>query len=286
MPIVRFQDICDEILNRHKGSDRPRTYIVTRTSVRHLLKTFTDRPIQTVSSSSFWAEHVPRARAESRDRNLNNDRKIFIQVLFIAYRRGLIPAPPSGITKPNAYREVGRELSDEEIRKLFLHASNTKILLQMELALKTGMRLREMLGLRWDFINFKTAVISLPGFVTKTRKGRFFPICRVLCMQLQYLHGKTRSPYVFPSNTNRMKPQNDNKHFWRIVKKKAGVECRWHDLRHTNATRQLRAGIPKERISKVLGMSEGVLISIYSHLNEEDLRPCATAVNLDFVKSA
>lgn len=281
---IVFDDLCSEVLRRHQGSDKPRTYVVTRTSVRHLLKTFSGRPISEIRVDSFYDEHVPRARIECFTRNLNNDRKIFVQIMNVAYRRGLTPIPPLGIRKPSLDGDVGKELSDEELRRLFLACHDDLLFFQMEMALKTGMRLREMLSLKWEYIDLERAAIFLPKQITKTKRGRGFPICRILSNGLAYKKNLSDSPFVFPSATNLNKFQYDNRYQWRKLKQTAGVTCRWHDFRHTCATRMLRAGVSILHVSQILGMSERVLRGIYNHLNVDDLRASATAVDYKFLK--
>jgi integrase/recombinase XerD len=50
------------------------------------------------------------------------------------------------------------------------------------------------------------------------------------------------------------------------------VKARWHDLRHTCATRMLRRGTPLHVAKAVLGMSLKVLVEIYAHVNLDDWR--------------
>ena len=61
-----------------------------------------------------------------------------------------------------------------------------------------------------------------------------------------------------PSNFDRI---------WRRFKKKQGLACRFHDLRHTHATQLLRAGVHPKVVSERLGhASIGITLDIYSHV--------------------
>lgn len=62
-----------------------------------------------------------------------------------------------------------------------------------------------------------------------------------------------------------------------------GVNCRFHDLRHTAATRKLRSGASIHMVSLVLGMSVKILTSIYQHLTVEDLRATAVSGGISFL---
>jgi len=141
------------------------------------------------------------------------------------------------------------------------------------------MRLREMLHLRWDRISWDEKTIRLRPEDTKTRKGRVIPIALELFHQLKARHVQSRSSYVFPSRFDQNLPQNENKTAWRALRPRAVVTCRWHDFRHTCASRLLRRGIPTSVAKKYLGMTEAVLTGIYQHLSLDDLRTAAEAMS-------
>src|SRR5438270_12373076 len=54
---------------------------------------------------------------------------------------------------------------------------------------------------------------------------------------------------------------------------------RFHDLRHAAATYALRAGMPKERVSRMLGHANDAITSIYEHLQFEDVQEAHSKAN-------
>jgi len=61
-----------------------------------------------------------------------------------------------------------------------------------------------------------------------------------------------------PSNFDRI---------WRRFKKKQGLACRFHDLRHTHATMLLRQGVHPKVVQERLGHANvSITLDIYSHL--------------------
>lgn len=284
---TRFEDLTTEILKRYESSDRKRTREAAVSPINHLLKTFKGVRVMDITKECFYSKHVPRAKAENPNRNLNPDRKLFIQVMYQAFQKGLIRQPPVGIPKPSIEKDIGRELSNIEISDLFRWCGSADLKLQIEIALKTGMRLREMLSLKWEYFDWGRGTIKLPPSLTKTKRGREFPLCKTLLLPFLDRYNKAQeSEFVFPSPNDPEKPQFNNKTAWKTLKRRAEVKARWHDLRHTAATRKLRAGVPKHIISLEMGMGVGVLTRIYSHLNVEDLRVSAEAVKLDFLETA
>jgi hypothetical protein len=68
---------------------------------------------------------------------------------------------------------------------------------------------------------------------------------------------------------------------FRLQARKARIpyRVRFHDLRHAAATWGLRTGMPKERVSRMLGHANDAITSIYEHLNFEDVQVAFEAAN-------
>jgi integrase len=159
------------------------------------------------------------------------------------------------------------------------------------IALLTGMRQGEILGLRWKDINFEKKVISVRQTLThygkdikdstKTTSGeRSISISEQLIKILKEQHRKyidfkdsaasledmdlviynlKDGSTVFPSNLT--------KSYMNDVKKSGLPHIRFHDLRHTHATMLLQQNIHVKVISERLGHSKiGVTLDVYSHV--------------------
>lgn len=237
-----------------------------------------------LTADCFHSEHVPRARAETPDRNLNDDLKYFKLLLGVAYRKGLVPLPVPKIAKPSIEGDVGRELSDPEIKRLFADCDSDCLRFQMEMALRTGMRKTELLSCEWRFIDWDRGTIRLPARVTKTKRGREFPLSQAFSQALLERQKGVQSRFLFPSRTRDDWHQLDVKTAWTALRVRAGVDCRWHDFRHTCATRMVRSGTSLAFVARYLGMSQRVLIRIYNHVSIDDLRGAANAVDLSFLR--
>jgi integrase len=194
----------------------------------------------------------------------------------LALRKGLvksiIPLPV-----PDIPSDVGREVTDEEIKRLYA-VSRDELRFQIEIAVKMGLRLREMLSLRWDRIEWASRLVRLRPEDTKTRRGRIIPMNSDLFPQFESRFRIAKTPFVFPRVTDPTRPMHDNKKQWQAAKRRAGVKARWHDLRHSAATVAIRRGVPLATVSRLLGMSEGMLLKIYHHVNVDDLRRGADAM--------
>jgi integrase len=280
---VLFSDLADEVLEEIRLRCRPRTYDVAIAPIRYLKETFRGVLAKNVLPDDFYSMHVPRMNRIKPGLNLNTQRKHFIQILFRAYRQGLIKTPPLKIPKPSKPKDVGRELTDDEIVRIFKACKSQDLKFQIKIALLTGMRLREILHLKWESLDLKSCTMFLPCDSTKTGKSRFFPFSFDLFPEFERRSKKSHPVYVFPMPSDLNRPQNDIGHLWERTLKRAGVKCRFHDLRHTAATRKIRAGNSLVIVSREMGMRVEVLEKIYTHLNVEDLRKSADSVRLPVV---
>ena len=129
-------------------------------------------------------------------------------------------------------------------------------------AVDTGMRWGEMNKLRVCDLDFDTRVITIQATHTKTLQRRRVKMTTRVAAELKALvKGKRLTREIFSHESV--------KHSWAWVRREAGLtDLRWHDLRHTNAT----------RIEKSKRVSIGQL---GRHLGHADLRSTERYINQD-----
>lgn len=269
-----FRDVAQTVL-RLREIKSEETRKSARQWIPRLIKAFGKTPIAEIQEE-HWVKYVSRERAR-RERKFFTDRKFMRLILRFAESRGLVRRRIE-LPIPDLPWDSGRELTDLELR-LLRQNSAPLLKFQIEIGWKMGLRLREMLRLRREQIDLKLKVIFLGACDTKTRKGRVVPIPPDLCREFSFRLAKNTASWLFPTPGVPLKPQTSNKTAWTRLKRKTGVTARWHDLRHTCASRMLRAGIRREVVRRYLGMSEPVLERIYTHLSIDDLRLAARAMS-------
>src|ERR1051326_275891 len=136
------------------------------------------------------------------------------------------------------------------------------------MALNTGMRQGEIFSLRWFDVDLTRGFVHVRQ--TKTGKDRFIPINSRLRILLEGL-GRS-SEHVFPSpKTNRA--LIDVKRQFDRAKMSAGIpDFRFHDLRHTAATRMADNGADVFTIAAILGHSDIRMTSRYTHATDRARR--------------
>lgn len=128
-------------------------------------------------------------------------------------------------------------------------------------ALQTGMRRGEIFNLKWSNIDFEYRFIELLD--TKSGKARKIPLSDTLENLLNNIE-KT-SEYVFV-NPQTNQPYVDLKHSFTSLMKSAKIEnFRFHDLRHTVATRLVEKGIDLLVVKEILGHSNIETTMRYAH---------------------
>ena len=139
-------------------------------------------------------------------------------------------------------------------------------------ALDTGMRRGEMFSLKWSDVDFESGLITIRAFNTKTMRQRQVAMTDRLRSELSRLSGLQEN-LVFGIKTSSKSAFNN-------AKKKAGLsDLRFHDLRHTHATRLVGAQMPLPEVGRVLGHTQPSTTYRYVNVNEETAMRAADLLN-------
>lgn len=200
--------------------------------------------------------------------------------------------------KKNSFQPVF--LSAEEMQKMFEALRGTKLELPVLVAAFYGFRRGEVLGLKWDAIDFECGTISVIRTVTTiTVDGKQTEIeqqsaktkssLRTLLLigsfrdyfqkvkEAQELNKKVcgncynydYDGYVFVNELGeRMRPNYLTEYFPKYIAKHGMPKMRFHDLRHSCASLLLANGVPLKQIQEWLGHSDfSTTANIYAHLD-------------------
>jgi len=168
-----------------------------------------------------------------------------------------------------------RFLTKQEIRRVLRATKTSESMLlraAVYLALETGMRKRELLGLRWSDVNFEAARLLVRE--TKNGEPRHVPMSRRARWLLQKLAARDPlATWVFQSQSREGKsaPARDIKKSWRKALVDARIDdFRFHDLRHTFASHFAMKGGNIYALAKILGhKNPKITIDRYAHLSPQ-----------------
>lgn len=257
----------------------------------HILPVLGERGIGQISE-----ENTGELIKTLKDKNLSNRtiNKILIvlkTILNDAVRWKYLPQSPI-----HSYQELKVQerpdffLSKMQIDQLLIAAHKDEIENLLIVALNTGMRVGEILGLCWDRVNLNEGFIEVTrtltrhglGETTKTSSKRTIYLNPVLQQLFKNMRAEQKNPqYVFvrkngtPFDINHM-AQRDFKAV--LVKAKLSSSVRFHDLRHTYASQFVMAGGKLEVLQKLLGHKTLEMTQRYAHLAKEVIKEASNVV--------
>lgn len=230
----------------------------------------------------------------SRDGHSDNTRLKAIRVLRNALNKAvkllLIPNNPvAAVSKPKVHRKEVQPLEPEQCQALFQACKEHRLGDMIILAAMTGLRKGELLALEWSAVNLKEGVLVVRQSleeangkrrikVPKTAAGR-----RVVTLGKEAIEALERrrekakqeeldieKGIVFPNTDgDYMFATNFRRNVWIKIREAAGIPDTFvfHDLRHTQASLMLAAGVDLKVIQKRLGHRDfSTTANLYSHL--------------------
>lgn len=141
-------------------------------------------------------------------------------------------------------------------------------------SLNTGMRQGEVFGLTWTEVDLARREITVDGAKAKSGQTRHIPLndeaWSVLTDWKSQADGEAPAgkALVFPSRDGQ--PFNNVRKSWEAVLETAEItDFRWHDLRHTFASKLVMAGVDLNTVRELLGHSDIKMTLRYAHLAPE-----------------
>lgn len=240
------------------------------------------------------------------------------RALEYAVRDGLIASNPlSRVNTPKSSRQPLDLPSMAQVQARLDALEGTPFYLPVALALITGMRQSEVLGLRWDCVdlagqsitvrrvrqrigkarlagatlNAHTRLIpDMPGWIerecTKSKHNRTIPISASLCALLKSARAAQAAQQLrlgassyFVTDYVCTLPNGTPINEADLSRTTKGV-CRYHDLRHINGTQLLVAGFSPADVASMLGHTTPVTtLNFYAHTIEDQRKKAAETIS-------
>lgn len=197
---------------------------------------------------------------------------ILSHVLEVAIRDWGLPLAKNVVKlvrRPVIRNERSRRLTGDEEQRLLDGCDAGKIpyfRTLLTLAIETGMRRGELLGLKWSDVSHNRRVISLA--MTKNGTSRDVPLSQRAfdaLMEWKSRAGIDQST-VFP-----MKAGSLEQAWYRLLKRVGITGLRFHDLRHEGVSRLFERGLNMIEVSSISGHKELRMLKRYTHLAADDL---------------
>ena len=264
---------------------------------------FNDIKLKSITYSRILAYRNMRLQAVSEVTGkplsiatVNRELTLLRRMLNIALRENWITRNPfnAGESLVSIAGEIKRDriLTVTEEKRLLdaCYGRRDHLRLVIMIALDTGMRRGEILHLSWQDIDFDKKQIIVLAENTKTATQRKVPLTKRVFNELNklkaFLSGKSDPLSKLPVFYNiRLSPDvhiayKDIKHSFASARIEAGLEnVRFHDLRHTAATRLIRSGLSVQEVGKVLGHTQAQTTYRYINVDDQSLHQAASAMD-------
>lgn len=236
-----------------------------------------------------WQASLARkgVSANSRLRSI----RILRCALNKAVRLRLLPFNPmAAVEKPRVIREERKPLEPEQCTALFAACREHRLGDLIVLAAMTGLRKGELFALEWSAVNLAEGVLVVRRSLEESGNGRKLKepktaagrrVVSLGAEAVQALQSRLNKaiaegmepdvvPIVFPSTTGtHLLQSNFDRNVWYPIRQAAGIPDTFvfHDLRHTQASLMLAAGVDLKVIQKRLGHRDfATTANTYSHL--------------------
>src|SRR5262245_13865749 len=266
-PLLR--DVIDDYLERVRN--RLRSFADQARCARLWKEALGGYPLRQIVTGDVQ-RYVARRLAEVRPASVNREVAFLKRVFNVAMDDDLADANP--VRKVRLLREDNarvRYLTDDEESRLRSEIGELQWPV-VAIALHTGLRRTEQFSLMWEHVDFNTNVLTIPR--TKAGRVRRVPMNSMVRELLRSLPSRLKSPWVFPSASGEtpLDSQNlMNRVFVPAVKRADIQDFRWHDLRHTFASRLVMKGVDIRTTQELLGHADIRMTLRYSHLSPSHL---------------
>lgn len=195
----------------------------------------------------------------------------------------------TGTPRPRRFEPI----TTDEARRFLTTAQDHRLHALFELALHTGLRKGELLGLRWEDLDLgsgtaairrtlqRTSAGGLTTLPTKTRASERRIALPARCIQSLKRHHEQQqreheaadtawqpNGHIFTTTQGRpIDPTNLTRTFNTLLRTACLRRIRFHDLRHSTATLLLEQGVELVVIKELLGHAHiGVTATVYAHV--------------------
>lgn len=282
---VLFKKMCNEYMDYAK--DNKRSWKRDAGSIKHIVGFFGNAPIERISS--FQIEKFKRERKnvpDSRKKNgsakavsqatVNRELSCLKHMFTKAVEWGMLESNPAkGVS---LYKETLKPIQplteDEEARLLSAAEATPKaphLKPVLVLALNAGMRLMEILHLKWENINFDKRMIVLSR--TKNSELRYVDMNSLVHRLLRELKSQSGgATFLFAGRQG--KPFTSIKTAFYRARREAGIPdtFRFHDLRHTFGSRLVMGGVDLPTVQALMGHKSIRMTLRYTHLSADHKR--------------
>jgi site-specific recombinase XerD len=265
-PMVSFAELANDALAYSKVHKRSYDDDVTR--MARLLARFRERAADSITAQEL-EQHLAQTAEESSwaPATVNRYRALISLVFRLGIESSKVKENPARLVKHRQENNSRvRWLSaDEEVRlRAVISETCPEHMLELDLALNTGLRLGELFGLVWENVNLARRVLTVPR--AKNGEMRHVPLNGPAMAALAALgkRGNGTGPVIRNAHGGAL---TGPRYWFEPAIRDAKIrKFSWHCLRHTFASRLVMAGVDLRTVQELMGHKSIQMTVRYSHL--------------------
>jgi integrase len=277
-----FEDLMEKYMVEYSAINKaPRTHERDKSLKKHLIGFFGRLPLAEITPKLI-AEYKAMRRIEgAAPQTINNETSLMSHAFNLAIKQWewINDNPLKRVSKEKTRNQVERWLTLDEEEKLL--ASAPDWLKQIIIfAINTGLREGEILNLAWPQVDLTRKTLTI--LEQKNRSKDTLPLNRtaweVLKKREAFKNERTELVF-FTGNATSINRRNLLRVFYAAVKKAGIQKVRFHDLRHTFATRLVQVGVDVYTVQKLGRWKTISMVMRYAHHYPESLRSGVNALD-------
>lgn len=272
--IITIKQMFDEFLEYSKINNKPSTYNDNEHRVE-VMKAFfkPDTKISHIAPADI--EKLKTYIVDTLKDSKSTFNRYFAvlkkayNLIIINHKLNLLN--PCNLVKPlKVDNQIMRYLTEEEEKRLFTELSDHLKPIVI-CALTTGLRLSNILNLKWESIDFKMGFIEILKQENKGHKKIQIPLSSKFRAELEQIGIKEKG-YVFINPDTNQPYKSIKTGFTRALDRAKIKNFRFHDLRHTVGTRLVANGADLQTVKEIMAHSDIKTTQRYMHPVKENLK--------------
>ena len=275
---IKFEDFADEYFKKYSMVFNKSWKKSDKVLIKTLKAFFSGYCLSEITKdviAQFKAKRINEVSGSTINRNLACLKSIFNRAIEWGKYDGVNPVVHEKMFKEPEGRT--RYLNPKELEHL-IKCCESRFKPYVIVAVHTGLRLSEMLSLKWGDLDFTEGVIYVLPQHAKTDRLRGIPMTNVARVALKSIKKQSDSDYVF-CNKNKKPNAPIRGAFERALKKAEIKEFHWHDLRHTTASLLAMSGIDLNTIREILGHTTMKMTQRYTHLSKKHMKDAVSVLD-------
>ncbi len=268
-----FGDMMARYLTERSIMKAPKSRVRDGSALKHLLPVFGETLLVDVTPKNLVAYRNQRRTEGAATATINKELQLVRHAFNVAEREWewCHTNPMRKVALEPAHNTVDRWLREDEEMRLF-EASPLWLQDIMTFALNTGMRQGEILALQWHDVDFCRGTLVV--MTSKNRERRTIPLNHVVydLLSRKRAAGEQDGLVFVTGQGNDLKARYLVRIFTKVRNHAGLTDFRFHDLRHTFASRLVQKGIDLYRVQLLLGHKTGIMTQRYAHHCPESLR--------------